>query len=89
MTLRQTWLPMFVIVSMGCGVALAGPSCSEEIGPAKARVLVARCIEVSPATHPPCNAVNPCSLIVDEIRRSCRFLGRSPETPGWCADYTR
>ena len=67
----------------------AATTCTQEIGAAKAAVLVNRCIEVSPATHPPCNAQNACSLITDEIVRSCRLLGRSPETPNWCADYMR
>lgn len=70
-------------------LATAAPTCTQDIGAARARVLVERCIEVSPATHPPCNASNPCSLIVDEIKRSCRILGRSPDTPGYCEEYTR
>ena len=35
-----------------------------------AGVHIARCVQVSPATHPPCNAANPCSLIKDEIERA-------------------
>ncbi|MCA9720523.1 MAG: hypothetical protein KC468_38025 [Myxococcales bacterium] len=45
-------------------------SCAEERGAAAAAELVARCVQVSPATHPPCNAANPCSLIKDEIERA-------------------
>ena len=70
-------------------LAIAAPTCTQEIGAAKARVLVNRCLEVSPATHPPCNASNACSLIVDEIKRSCLILGHDPDTPGYCAEYTR
>jgi hypothetical protein len=29
------------------------------------------CRNVSPATHPPCNAINSCAIIDDEIARSC------------------
>ena len=46
-------------------------ACSKEVGPAKAAELAKQCLAVSPATHPPCNALNPCSLITDEIKRAC------------------
>ena len=45
-----------------------------EIGPEAAARHVERCLQVSPATHPPCNALNPCRLILDEIRRGCALL---------------
>jgi len=55
--------------------AAAGPrSCRAEIGGRAAQVLVRRCISVSPATHPPCNALNSCDLIRDEIARSCAMI---------------
>jgi len=60
-------------------------SCSQEIGAAKAKRLVAQCLEVSPATHPPCNAANTCALITDEIRRGCELLDQ--DGPKYCADY--
>jgi hypothetical protein len=47
--------------------------------------LVNECLQVSPATHPPCNAQNSCALIISEIRRSCSMLGQG--APGFCADY--
>jgi hypothetical protein len=47
-------------------------SCRDEIGEQKAAALARRCREVSTATHPPCNAWNPCALIEREIRRNCR-----------------
>ena len=70
------------------GIARAA-ACREEIGPARARVLVERCIEVSPATHPPCNASNACSLIVGEIRRGCLMFKNSGGMPEWCGTYTQ
>lgn len=63
----------------------AEQSCSQEIGAAKAKRLVAQCLEVSPATHPPCNAANACTLITDEIRRGCELLGT--DGPKYCANY--
>jgi len=58
-------------------------SCSEERGAAAAAALVRQCIQVSPATHPPCNADNACSMIEDEIHRSCALLTR--DKPAFCA----
>lgn len=49
-------------------------SCAAEIGAAAAARRVAICRNVSPATHPPCNAVNSCALIDDEIARSCALF---------------
>lgn len=63
----------------------AEQSCSQEIGATKAKRLVAQCLEVSPATRPPCNAANACTLITDEIRRGCALLGK--DGPKYCADY--
>ncbi len=37
-------------------------SCLAEVGPDASARLVERCIAVSPATHPPCNAANPCEM---------------------------
>ena len=48
-------------------------SCAADIGAAAAK-RVAICRDVSPATHPPCNAANSCALIEDEIARSCALF---------------
>jgi hypothetical protein len=47
--------------------------------------LVEQCRQVSPGTHPPCNAENSCRVITDEIRRSCQLLGR--DGPRFCEEY--
>jgi hypothetical protein len=68
--------------------AMAGDdsvSCLQSAGPVKANRLVNECLQVSPATHPPCNAQNSGTLIISEIRRSCSLLGQG--APGFCADY--
>lgn len=57
--------------------------CSDELGEEDAATLVKWCIDVSPATHPPCHSSNPCYLIVDEIRRGCRFL-KNADAPFYC-----
>lgn len=57
-------------------------TCREAIGEAQAKVLVDRCIQVSPATRPPCNAENSCELIQSEIDRGCAFIGEG--APAFC-----
>jgi|GEM_PF-1516208 len=42
-------------------------SCLKTAGAVRANELVRRCLKVSPATHPPCNTENSCSMIRDEI----------------------
>ncbi|MFG6283676.1 MULTISPECIES: hypothetical protein [Sphingomonas] len=64
-------------------------SCAAEIGSAAAAKRVAICRDVSPATHPPCNAVNSCAMIEDEIARSCALFDRQgPAVPGCTVDPT-
>lgn len=45
-------------------------SCRKSIGLVAARTLVRYCQYVSTASHPPCNSLNNCALIVDEIHRA-------------------
>ena len=59
--------------------------CRDTAGAEKAKTLVKQCLEVSPATHPPCNAANACSLIVDEITRGCAMIDN--DAPAFCANY--
>ncbi|WGM46338.1 hypothetical protein KOAAANKH_01206 [Brevundimonas sp. NIBR10] len=58
--------------------------CEAEIGADAAARLVERCIAVSPATRPPCNAANPCALIRDEIDRSCAMYEAGETRPAEC-----
>jgi hypothetical protein len=77
-----------VLVALS-GLLLAGASaqasCTSEAGVARANQYVAHCRDVSPATRPPCNASNACSLIVAEIQRGCRFL--KEDAPAYCRAY--
>ncbi len=72
------------MTALGMQQALA-ESCLKEAGQKEAQTYVDQCLEVSPATHPPCNAENDCQMIIDEIVRGCDMLGS--DAPGFCADY--
>jgi hypothetical protein len=63
----------------------SGRTCREAVGSQRANQLVKQCLQVSPATHPPCNAQNTCKLITDEIKRSCQLLGH--DAPAFCNEY--
>jgi hypothetical protein len=60
-------------------------TCLNAVGVERSRQLVNECLQVSSSTHPPCNAQNACSLIVDEIRRGCAQIGQG--APGFCGEY--
>jgi hypothetical protein len=61
-------------------------ACNQSVGQERANQMVQDCLAVSSATHPPCNAQNACSLIVDEIRRGCSQL-ESRNAPAFCGEY--
>ena len=61
-------------------------SCVAEIGREEARALVDQCMQVSPATRPPCNEQNSCEMIRGEIARGCGF-GGATDNPDFCAGY--
>jgi hypothetical protein len=60
-------------------------SCLAEIGAEASARLVQRCIMVSPATHPPCHASNPCALIQGEIDRACEMYAPGEAKPAECS----
>jgi len=62
-----------------------GGTCLSEFGKAKAQVLADQCLQVSAATHPPCNIQNPCAMMVDEVRNGCAASGK--DAPAFCAAY--
>jgi hypothetical protein len=65
----------------------AAESCRDEVGVAQAQRYVEECLDVSPATHPPCNARNSCALILAEIARGCRLLPPDPPPPPFCRPF--
>ena len=72
--------------AVGDQAAVAEPgSCLADIGAQASARLVERCIMVSPATRPPCNAVNPCTMIQGEIDRACGQYGTGETKPAECA----
>jgi hypothetical protein len=79
-------------VSNAFGIAPARASgdqntipCVQAVGAGQSKKLVEECLQVSPATHPPCNSQNSCQLIIGEIKRSCSMLQKNQ--PSFCADY--
>jgi hypothetical protein len=60
-------------------------TCLQAVGAERAKQFVDQCMQVSPATHPPCNSQNACSMIYDEIKRGCGLLGAG--APDFCAAY--
>jgi hypothetical protein len=59
--------------------------CAQAIGKTKAKALVQECIDISSASHPPCNAANACRLMIDEIKRGCAASGS--DAPEYCAEF--
>jgi hypothetical protein len=85
--MRDRQLQSVLVFALGLSVtAHSEESCTASAGPVVAREYVAQCLVVSPATHPPCNAANPCQLILEEIRRGCVLLGEN--APESCRPYT-
>ena len=76
--------PYFAAQASTAALSTKG-TCLNAVGIERSRQLVNECLQVSPATHPPCNAQNACSMIVDEIKRGCGLIGQG--APGFCAEY--
>ncbi|BCM18540.1 lysozyme inhibitor LprI family protein [Mesorhizobium sp. J8] len=60
--------------------------CVQSAGKAKSDQYVSQCVQVSPATNPPCNGQNACSMMIDEIKRGCAMIGKD-NPPGFCSAY--
>jgi hypothetical protein len=91
----------FALVSLGASAEDA-KSCRETAGDRLSKQYVTQCLEVSPATHPPCNAANSCDLITSEIVRGCQMIHQSlvddpkagegkdgVKEPGYCGSYLK
>lgn len=92
MTLTASVFALLVAAAPAASVQLADlaprapQSCTAEVGAEAADILVEQCLQVSPATRPPCNADNACEMMTDEIARGCAMLD-AEDTPDFCADY--
>lgn len=76
-------IPIFFLMLI-CNARAEEKSCAAELGKKQSQILVNWCINVSPATHPPCNSLNVCSLITNEIKRGCAFLRNEKNPPYYC-----
>lgn len=90
--MKRRFFPLSLLVIASLASAADNEiSCRNDVGKRMAAVYVRQCLEVSPATHPPCNDQNPCALIKDEIKRGCEFLkdpqGDDAQAPGFCDRY--
>lgn len=72
-----------------CLSSAAEPSCAQQMGLQRATLLAKQCLDVSPATHPPCNAANSCPLIIDELTRSCDQIGGESKGLKFCKTVER
>ena len=59
--------------------------CSDTVGAKQAAIYVKQCIAVAPETHPPCNALNTCEMIISHNIYRCFELGDG--APKFCAAY--
>lgn len=59
-------------------------SCEAERGKAAAQKLADQCLQVSGATHPPCNVANSCAMIADEVARNCDNATMEGPRPAAC-----
>jgi hypothetical protein len=84
--MNKVLIVSFIALTGAHTAAFAQASCRAEVGARQADIYVRQCTEVSPATHPPCNAQNPCALIIAEIKRGCRMLSAA-EPPAFCGKY--
>ena len=78
-------LGAFAAISIFAAGQAFAEGCIDEVGADEAQTYVDQCLEVSPATRPPCNADNPCQMIRDEIARGCAMLGN--DAPEFCSDH--
>ncbi|HUA52071.1 MAG TPA: lysozyme inhibitor LprI family protein [Candidatus Sulfotelmatobacter sp.] len=76
---------ILLLVALATASTRAHASCRDEIGAERSAVLADQCMEASPATRPPCNVLNACDMILDEIKRGCGMM--SGERPSFCKPY--
>lgn len=74
MNMKRLFLIIATAISISANAAPNEKSCQDAIGKKNSATLVKWCVNVSPATRPPCNAMNSCALITEEIRRGCDML---------------
>jgi hypothetical protein len=79
---------IMALIASGTAMA-AGSSCQSTAGAQQAAELVRQCKAISEATHPPCNALNPCEMMIEEIKRWCAIRREARiAAPKFCAAYS-
>jgi uncharacterized protein len=73
------------IAGLNAAVDAKDTPCSEIVGARQAAIYVQQCIAVATETHPPCNALNSCELMVSHNIYRCGAPG--DQTPKFCASY--
>jgi uncharacterized protein len=71
--------------ALTAGPNTKGTPCSDTVGARQAAVYVKQCIAVAPETHPPCNALNTCEMIISHNIYRCFEMGDG--APKFCAAY--
>lgn len=80
----------FLLAALACSSSSAADlSCAQQMGQQRATLLAQQCRQVSPATHPPCNAANSCAMIIDEFERGCNMLAGESYRPKFCGSKGR
>jgi hypothetical protein len=80
----------FLLAVLACSASSAADmSCAQQMGQQRATLLAQQCRQVSPATHPPCNAANSCAMIIDEFERGCNMLAGESNQPKFCVSKER
>ncbi|PQO95195.1 hypothetical protein C5614_18055 [Massilia phosphatilytica] len=80
----------FLLAALACSSSSAADlSCAQQMGQQRATLLAQQCRQVSPATHPPCNAANSCAMIIDEFERGCNMLEGESSRPKFCVAKAR
>ena len=79
---------LFLLTALACASSSAADvSCAQQMGQQRAALLAQQCRQVSPATHPPCNAANSCAMIIDEFERGCRLLEGELQVPATMSGF--
>jgi uncharacterized protein len=71
--------------ALAAGANTKDTPCSDTVGAKQAAIYVKECIAVAPETHPPCNALNTCEMIISHNIYRCFEMGDG--APKFCAAY--
>ena len=79
-----------LVAALTCATSTgADLSCAGQIGQRLATLVAEQCRQVSPATHPPCNAANSCATIIDELEQACMLVSSESPRRKFCATKER